>query len=132
MKDAYDNEYDWEGKTILIVEDEEVSQYFFKKALKKTKAFLVIAKDGVEAVKMVKADEDIDLVLMDIRLPNMDGLEATRLIKQISPELPVVAQTAYAQHSDREQALFSGCDDYITKPIKLEVLLAILDRHLFV
>jgi CheY-like chemotaxis protein len=123
-------EYNFIGKTILIAEDEAVSRFLFEKALKKTKANLFFVKNGVEAVEMVKDNTEIDAVIMDIRLPLMDGLEATAKIKELIPEMPVIIQSAYAMQSTREEALESGCDDFITKPIKVETLLAILHRHL--
>lgn len=123
-------EYNFIGKTILIAEDEAVSRFLFEKALKKTKANLFFVKNGKEAVEMVKENSEIDAVIMDIRLPLMDGLEATAKIKELIPEMPVIIQSAYAMQSTREEALESGCDDFITKPIKVETLLAILHRHL--
>ena len=123
-------EYNFIGKTILIAEDEAVSRFLFEKALKKSRANLFFVKNGVEAVEMVKENLEIDVVIMDIRLPLMDGLEATAKIKELIPEMPVIIQSAYAMQSTREEALESGCDDFITKPIKVETLLAILHRHL--
>jgi CheY-like chemotaxis protein len=123
-------EYNFIGKTILIAEDEAVSRFLFEKALKKTRANLFFVKNGVEAVEMVKENLEIDVVIMDIRLPLMDGLEATTKIKELMPEMPVIIQSAYAMQSTREEAIESGCDDFITKPIKVETLLAILHRHL--
>ena len=123
-------EYNFIGKTILIVEDEEVSRFFFEKALKKTRANLFFVNDGVEAVKMIMENTEIDLVLMDIRLPRMNGIEATAKIKELIPEIPVIIQTAYAMHSAQDEARNSGCDDFITKPIKIETLLSILKKHL--
>lgn len=123
-------EYNFVGKNILIVEDEEVSRFLFEKALKKTNANLIFVNNGLEAVEIVRDNPDIDLVLMDIRLPRMDGLEATGKIKELHPELPVVIQTAYALHSAQHEALDKGCDDFITKPIKMEKLMLILRKHL--
>ncbi len=123
-------EYNFIGKTILIAEDEAVSRFLFEKALKKTKANLFFVKNGKEAVEMIRENSEIDAVIMDIRLPLMDGLEATAKIKELIPEMPVIIQSAYAMQSTREEALESGCDDFITKPIKVETLLAILHRHL--
>lgn len=123
-------EYNFIGKTILIAEDEAVSRFLFEKALKKTQANLFFVKNGFEAVQMVKDNQEIDAVIMDIRLPIMDGLEATTKIKKIIPEMPVIIQSAYAMQTTREEAFESGCDDFITKPIKVETLLAILHHHL--
>lgn len=124
-------EYNFIGKTILIVEDEDVSQFFFAKSLKKTNANLLFTKDGIEAIEMVMKNLDIDLVLMDIRLPRMDGIEATSKIKQINPEIPVIIQTAYAMDSALYEAKNSGCDGFITKPIDIRALLLILQEHLY-
>jgi CheY-like chemotaxis protein len=123
-------EYNFIGKTILFAEDEAVSRFLFEKALKKTQANLFFVKNGFEAVEMVKDNLEIDAVIMDIRLPIMDGLEATAKIKKLFPEMPIVIQSAYAMQSTREEAFESGCNDFITKPIKVETLLAILHRHL--
>ncbi len=123
-------DYNFIGKTILIVEDEVVSRFLFEKALKKTKANLFFAGDGEEAVRIVEENDEIDVVLMDIRLPKMNGLEATVKIKELWPELPVIIQTAYAMQSTKDEALKSGCDDFITKPIKIETLLSTLHKHL--
>ena len=123
-------EYNFVGKTILIVEDEAVSRLLFEKALKKTQANLFFVKDGLEAVNMVKENDEIDLVLMDVRLPRMNGFEAVVKIKEYNPELPVIIQTAYAMDSTREEALRLGCDDFVTKPIIIESLLNILKKHL--
>lgn len=124
-------EYNFIGKTILIVEDEDFSQLFFEKSLKKTNANLLFTKDGIEAIEMVMKNLDIDLVLMDIRLPRMDGIEATSKIKQINPEIPVIIQTAYAMDSALYEAQNSGCDGFITKPIDIRALLLILQEHLY-
>lgn len=123
-------EYNFTGKTILIVEDEEISRFFFEKALKKTNANLFFVNDGIEAVEMVQENSEIDLVLMDIRMPRMNGFEATLKIKELNPELPIIIQTAYAMDTARIEAVKSGSDEYITKPIKIENLLSILNRHL--
>ncbi|HNX56864.1 MAG TPA: response regulator [Prolixibacteraceae bacterium] len=123
-------EYNFVGKTILIVEDEAVSRLLFEKALKKTKANLFFVKDGLEAVNMVRENDEIDVVLMDIRLPRMNGFEAVEKIKEINPDLPVIIQTAYAMDSTKEEAQRLGCDDFVTKPIIIESLLNILRKHL--
>jgi len=124
-------DYNFLRKTILIAEDEEMSRFYFEKALKKTRANLFFVKDGIEAVEMVKENLEIDLVLMDIRLPKMDGIEATLKIKELYPEMPVIIQTAYVMQSVQDEARKNGCDDFITKPIKIETLLALLQKHLF-
>ena len=123
-------DYNFTSKTILIVEDEEVNQFFFEKALKKTQANLFFANDGIEAIDMIKKKTDIDLVLMDIRLPRMNGIEATSKIKEINPGMPVIIQTAYEMSCAMDEAINCGCDDFITKPIDMQTLFSLLQKHL--
>jgi two-component system, cell cycle response regulator DivK len=123
-------EYNFIRKTILIAEDEEVNRYFFEKALKKTQANLFFVRDGKEAIEMIQENTEIDLVLMDVRLPRMDGIEATARIKEINPEMPIIIQTANALPSVYESAKKSGCNEFITKPINIDVLLIILHKYL--
>lgn len=108
---------DWSDKTVLIAEDVNDNFLFLKTYLRKTKINVLWARDGQEAIDMCSKDNSIDIVLMDIRMPNVDGYEATAEIKKIHPEMPVIAQTAYALNSDYQKVFNSGCDDYITKPI---------------
>mgnify|MGYP001019669682 CR=1 FL=1 len=108
---------DWSDKTVLIVEDVNDNFLFLKTYLRKTKIAVLWAKDGQEAIDMAAQDKSIDIVLMDIRMPNVDGYQATKEIKQFLPDLPIIAQTAYALNSDYQKVFDSGCDDYITKPI---------------
>ncbi|MCD6179192.1 MAG: response regulator [Bacteroidales bacterium] len=108
---------DWSDKTVLIAEDVNDNFLFLKTYLRKTKINVLWAKDGQEAIDMCLKNQDIDIVLMDIRMPNVDGYEATAEIKKAFPKMPVIAQTAYALNSDYQKVFDSGCDDYITKPI---------------
>lgn len=108
---------DWSDKTVLIAEDVNDNFLFLKTYLRKTKINVLWAKDGQEAIDICLKNNDIDIVLMDIRMPNVDGYEATSEIKKNKPKLPVIAQTAYALNSDYQRVFDSGCDDYITKPI---------------
>jgi len=123
-------DYNFSGKTILIVEDEYVSRYYFGKALKKTNANIFFANDGIEAVEIMGKSPGIDLILMDIRLPRMDGIEATSKIKGLFPKIPVIVQTAYAMQSIQDEAIKSGCDEFITKPVRISILLSILQKYL--
>ena len=116
--------------TILIVDDDEVSRYLFKQNLKGENISLLFACDGLEAVAQVRNNSKIDIVLMDLKMPEMDGFEATRKIKQIQPALPVIAQTAYISPEDREKAKQSGCDRFITKPIFREELFMLIQEVL--
>ncbi|WP_372752362.1 response regulator [Labilibaculum sp.] len=127
---AYAQKYNWKNKRILIVEDEEINNMFFDAALSRTKSKLLWAKNGKEAVDIIEQSDDIDVILMDIRLPIMDGCEATRRIKKSHKEIPIIAQTAYALEGDRERILDAGCDDYLSKPIRFEELLETIDKYL--
>jgi PAS domain S-box-containing protein len=115
--------YDWTGKTFLIVEDESTNFSLLTIMLRGSKARIIWARDGEEAVDLVDKRSDIDLVLMDIRLPGMDGYQTTKLIREIRPSLPVMAQTAYAMDVEINLAMEAGCRDYITKPIEKKLLL---------
>ena len=125
-------EYNWKDKVILVAEDVSTNFLLVKKSLKKTEVALLWSKNGQEAVEECKNNPSIDLVLMDIRMPVMNGLEATRKIKEMRPDLPIIAQTAYAMDGDREKSLDAGCDDYISKPINLreftEMIAAFLEK----
>ncbi len=118
------------GKVILVVDDVKSIYQYLKAILRKTNVRLIWAKDGQEAIDICKENKNISLVLMDIQMPVLNGLEATRLIKQFRKELPVIAQTAYALKGDREMSLNAGCDDYITKPIDTKVLFTTIEKYI--
>jgi two-component system, sensor histidine kinase len=120
----------WEKKKILIVEDMEVSYLLLVEYLQPTRVSLLHVENGEQAVAICKKHPDINLVLMDLQLPGMDGYTATKLIKAFSPNLPIVAQTANAMSDDREKALSAGCSEYIAKPIRAEQLLETLSIFL--
>lgn len=124
------NKYDWSDKLILIVEDVEANHMFIAAALSRTNAQLLWAKNGLEAVNMCREFENIDLVLMDIRLPELDGYEATRQIKVFRPMLPIIAQTAYVMANEKGKVLQAGCNDLITKPIRLFELFTVVAKYL--
>ena len=125
-----DTTYSWSGKTILIVEDNETSNIYFEAALRKTKAVLIWAKNGLDAVEMVKKNNQVDLILMDINMPKLDGIEATRIIKGINPEIVIVVQTAFILSGEERMCQEAGCDEFITKPIRLKYLLDTINRYL--
>lgn len=118
-----------EEKTILIAEDEIFNYYYIEELLEPMKIKTLHAWNGKEAVEMAKKRSDISLVLMDILMPEMDGITATKLIKEIRPQLPVVAQTAYGSREDRENAHKSGFDFYLSKPIARDLLVEVIDKY---
>ena len=121
----------WKGKTILIAEDEIVNYMFLEVLFEETGAILIHAGDGRQAIDAVKTNPDINIVLMDIKMPNINGLEATKQIKAIRPQLPVIAQTAYAMQDDEYKALQAGCNDYISKPIDANKLIGLMKKYLW-
>ena len=109
--------------TILIAEDDDVSSFLLNKTLKGENITLLHAGNGLEAVGMVKNHPEIELVLMDIKMPVMNGFVATKHIKQLRPDLPVIAQSAFTSNEEMEKAREAGCDSFITKPISRSELL---------
>ena len=103
--------------TILVTEDDETSYMLIEEIIKDNRINLLRAENGKEAIEQVKNTPDINLVLMDIKMPDMNGYEATRKIKELRPELPVIAQTAFASNEDRQKAIEAGCSEYFPKPI---------------
>lgn len=117
-------------KTILIAEDEENNFLLLKYILNQSNIEIVRAIDGIEAVDYVKTGKHFDLIIMDIKMPRMGGIEATRIIKEFNSKIPVLALTAYAQDSDKIRIMSSGFDDYLSKPIKKELLLSVVNKYL--
>lgn len=117
------------GKNILIAEDDVINYKLLESFLKKTNATLYWAKNGIEAVD-ISIKHDLDLVLMDIRMPEMDGISATKLIRKYYPELPIIAQTAFTSKEDIEKIMQSTINEYMAKPIDSEMLMNILKKYI--
>jgi PAS domain S-box-containing protein len=124
--------YSWEGKKFLIAEDDKFSYKFLEGFLKQTKAEVLRAADGREAVEICRNNSDIDLILMDIQMPEMNGLTATEEIKRFNSKVPIIAQTANAISEERQRCMQAGCDDFITKPVNITELYAKIDKWLSV
>jgi CheY-like chemotaxis protein len=122
--------YNWKNKTLLIAEDENSNFELIKASISKTGIKIIRAMNGEEALEFARSNDDIDLILMDIRMPKMNGYDATRNIKSIKPELPIISITAYAMSEDEEKSLEAGCDRYISKPIRPARLLELIDEYL--
>jgi PAS domain S-box-containing protein len=115
--------------SILIVEDDELSMKYFRTILPESNYTMYFTRYGREAIDIaIKCP--IDIILMDIRLPDISGYEATRQIKTLKPGIYIIAQTAYASEDDRDKALSAGCDDFISKPVNAEVLISKLKDYL--
>lgn len=122
--------FNWEEKTILIAEDDDANYLLLEKTLEKTGAKLMRAETGKDAVNYCKSHTEIDVVLMDIRMPIMDGIEATSQIKNFRNDLPIIVQTAFTMSSEKEKSFKAGCDDYISKPINIKELLATIYKYI--
>src|ERR1035437_2993582 len=114
---------------ILIVEDDEISYSLLTRILQKISYEVLHAITGVQAIEACRNNPDLDLVLMDIRMPNMDGNEATRQIRQFNKDVIIIAQTAYGFSSDREKTIEAGCNDYISKPINKTLLYELIINY---
>jgi PAS domain S-box-containing protein len=117
-------DYNWQNKTILVAEDDENSLVFIQHILDKTKATIVRAVNGKEAIEALRFNPDIHIILMDMQMPELNGIETTIRIKENYPKIPIIAQTAFAMEGDRERCIAAGCDDYITKPLNARNLLS--------
>ena len=121
--------YNWAGKKVLVAEDDDSNFEVLKASLARTHADLHRVLNGEEAVKKCM-NEEFDIVLMDIKMPVLDGIEATQQIKAFKPNLPIIAQTAYVLKNERDTCIEAGCDDYIPKPIKSYVLLETINKYI--
>ncbi|OFX44292.1 MAG: hypothetical protein A2046_13580 [Bacteroidetes bacterium GWA2_30_7] len=116
------NNYDFSNLTILVAEDEDSNFVLVSEMLTDTKATVIRAKNGEELIKILKLKEDINLILMDIKMPVMNGIEVTKIIKSSDKKIPIIACTAYALSGEKEVFIEAGCDDYISKPISKQIL----------
>jgi CheY-like chemotaxis protein len=124
-------DYQWNNRVVLITEDEEVNFYYLKTLLQRADATVIRAKNGKEAVEIItKHKGGIDLILMDLNMPVMDGYEAMRIIKSLHPAIPIIAQTAYTMNNDRHRCLQAGFNDYIAKPINRLALYRMVNENL--
>ena len=113
---------DLSGKRVLIVEDDNIAMGMMVNLLKPSKCKIITAVNGQEALDSIKVNPDIDIILMDLKMPVMNGFEATRVIRKEFSDLPIIALTAYSLQKDKKKALDEGCNDIITKPISKEIL----------
>lgn len=123
-------EMEWPDKTVLITEDEDSNFKLLEIMLRKTRVKIERAFNGKQAVNYVIGGNDVDLILMDVRMPVMNGYEATEHIKKFNQSIPVIIQTAFALKGDRENSFGAGCDEYLSKPIKATELYGLLKKFL--
>ena len=115
---------------VLIVEDDETSEVLLKEMVSKLSKVVLTAKNGLEAVNLCRQNPDIDLILMDIQMPDMNGYKATQQIRKFNQEVIIIAQTAFALLGDKKHSIDAGCNDYISKPVSREKLTEIILKHL--
>lgn len=125
-----DSHRKFNGIKILVAEDEDSSFRVIDRILNEYGIDTVRAVNGKEAVDMVSTSPGIRLVFMDIKMPVMNGIQATRTIKKQNPVLPVIATTAFAMPGDKQVFKEAGCDDYLSKPIKEEKIINLLSKYL--
>ena len=117
---------DWEGKTILIGEDEMVNLKLLEMILVKTKARILHGSSGLQVLSLFKDNPDVSVILMDIKMPEMDGIEAAQEIRKLNANIPIIAQTAYALEDEKNRCAEVGFSGYVTKPINRRELLALI------
>ncbi|MFC2114586.1 PAS domain S-box protein [Bacteroidota bacterium] len=116
------DDLDLQGKTILIAEDVSSNYLFLESLLKRFNAKIIWAKDGYSAIEYCKKNENIDMIMMDIRMPGINGYTATQKIREFNSDIPIIAQTAYALSDDKDKAIEAGCNAYLSKPINIDEL----------
>jgi PAS domain S-box-containing protein len=120
-----------DSAVILIAEDDESNSSLLITVLKRASLKHLVAFNGAEAVELCRTHPEITLVIMDIKMPVMDGFSATRKIKEFRKDLPIIGVTAYAMTGDRDRALEAGCDDYLAKPVKSDQLIALIHSYIY-
>jgi PAS domain S-box-containing protein len=120
--------YDWSGKRILVAEDEELNWMFIREMIRKSGAEVLRARNGVEAVKL-SGELKPDAILMDIKMPEMDGIEATRKIRESDRTVLIIAQTAFVMQKEKEESLNAGCNHFVTKPLDRTVIMEMIDCY---
>lgn len=124
------SQHNWTGKRLLIAEDDDLTCKLLRLFLSPTGIDCFWAKTGLEAVNLVKEHDNIDLALLDIQMPELDGISATEILKQMNNQLPVIIQTAFAFNEYRTACQKAGCDEFITKPYEKSTLLQLMDQYL--
>jgi len=120
--------FNFSSYTLLLAEDNEINRQFIEATLMNTDITILHARNGGEAAELFKQHNEIDLVLMDAFMPGLSGFDATKTIKKINPNVPVIMLTAYPGRESFEKSLSSGCNDFISKPVQPEVLLTVLQK----
>jgi CheY-like chemotaxis protein len=120
----------WEGKSILVVEDDPSNFMLIHEILKTTGIKIIQAENGDEALKILSSSNSPDIIIMDVKLPGIDGYETTRRIRESNKEIPIIANTAYAMEGDRNKSIEAGCNEYISKPTDRKLLINLINKYL--
>ena len=123
-----DTSVDLNGKVLMIVEDVISNYQLLYAYFNKSGVHIIHVDNGLDAVNIIKNNIPVDMIIMEIRLPKMGGLEATALIKRMRSDIPIIAQTAFAMQADRDRCMKAGCDDFIAKPFRKHELLKIMSK----
>lgn len=118
-----------QGKIILVVDDEEMNWLLYKYTLEETNAQLIWARTGYDAINIMKSEKSVDLILMDMKMPILDGFNTTQQIREINKKVPIIAQTAYAMPKEIKKCFDVGCSDHISKPINFDELYRLFAKH---
>ncbi len=129
---AQSESYNWADKVILIAEDEMISYMLLEEKLAKTRIKVLWAQNGKRAIELYKANLKIDMVLTDLAMPGMNGFEVIQQIREINADIPIIIQSAFFSRDEKEKGFKAGCDEFITKPINTQTLLATLNELLSV
>jgi len=130
MEMSNSQDFNWSAKTILIGEDELINYRLLEVILSKTKVKLLHGVNGPKTLKLFIENPTVNLILMDIKMPEMDGCDVTKEIRKLNASVPIIAQTAYALEEEKIKSLEAGCNAYITKPINKKDLLCLIDSFL--
>ena len=120
--------YDWKNKTILVAEDDDGNFFLLQCYLEETNANVIRAENGQEAIDICKLNSNIDIILMDNRMPEKTGLEATQEIREFNKNIPIISVTAFAYDDNEKKAFEVGCNHFMTKPLTEENLFPVIDR----
>ena len=121
--------YDWKEKCILVAEDEDLNWMFIREMLRKTGAEILRAKDGLEALELTRKKKP-DVILMDIKMPEMNGIEATRKIREFDTEVPIISQTAFVMAEEKEESMAAGSNHFVTKPLDRTTIMELIDCYI--
>jgi len=120
----------WPDKTILIVEDNFHNYLYMQAVLERTDIKILYVSDGADAINTARQHQELDLILMDIRLPFVSGYEATRQIREFNPSIPIIAVTACSMSDEEEECKRAGCNAYLKKPVSQKELISVMSRYL--